>query len=108
VEGLGRRRADGPIRLGEFDAPEVRGRREEFDADARALFAGVTHIDDAAFLVFFGDRIGEDELGAQFERSMKIEQAAVGVDDDGFGALAEIAALGIFAPRAHEDAREDA
>lgn len=108
VEGLGRRRAGGPIRLGKFDAPEVGGGREEFDADARALFAGVTHIDDAAFLVLFGDRIGEDELGAQFERSLKIEQAAVGVDDDGFAVLAEIAALGILAFRAHEDAREDA
>lgn len=91
----------------EFDAPEVRSGGEEFDADARAFFAGVAQIDDAAFLILFGDRIGKDELGAHFERSLKIEQAAVGIDDDGFAVLAEIAALGIFAGRAHTDARED-
>ena len=94
--------------MGKFDAPKMGGGREEFDTDARAFFAGVAHIDDAAFLVLFRDRVGKDELGAQFERSLKIEQAAMGVDDDGLGVLAEIAALGILALRAHEDAREDA
>lgn len=107
MEGLGRG-AGGPILLGKFDAPEVRGGGEEFDADARAFFAGVAHINDAAFLPFLGEGIGEDNLGAQFEGSVKIEQAAVGVDDDGFAVLAETAPLGVFAGRAHMDAREDA
>jgi hypothetical protein len=99
--------AGGPILGGELDTPEVRAGREEFDADARALIGSVSQIDNAAFLLFFCDRIDQDKVGAQFDGLLKVEEATMSVDDNGLTVLAELAAVGIFPCRTDGDARED-
>jgi hypothetical protein len=81
---------------------------KEFDTDTCTLFGGVAEIDDAAFLLFFGDGIDQDDFGTERERFLEIEQAAMGVDDDGLAVLAEFLAIAIFGHSAHGDAGEDA
>jgi len=86
----------------------MRGGREEFDADALTFVGKVANENDAAFLLFFGDRIDQQDVGAHFEFGLHVEQGAVSVDDDGLAILAELAAGGGFARGAHWNAREDA
>ena len=64
LKGWAGRGAVGPILWGEFDTPEVRAWREEFDANSRSLIGSVSQVDDSAFLLFLGDRIDQDEFGA--------------------------------------------
>lgn len=99
--------AAGPVLGSELDAPEVRGGGEEFDADASALFGGVAEVDDAALLLFLGDGIDEDEVGAHFEILVDIKKGAMGVDDDGLAVFVEFLATVIAAGDAHGYAGED-
>ena len=82
--------------------------RKKLDAHTLALLGRITKIDDATFLFFFRDRIGEGNLGPHLQRLIQIEQPAVGVDDDGLTVLAELAPLHIPAAGVHGNAREDA
>jgi len=100
--------AAGPIGGREIHAPEMRGRREEFDADALAFVGKVADKNYSAFLLFFGDRIDQQDVGAHFEFGLHVEQGTVSVDDDGLAILAELAAGGGLARGAHGNAREDA
>ena len=59
---------DGPIGLGEFHAPEVRRRRQKLDAHALATAGILAEVDDAAFLVFLGKRVGDNKLCIVIER----------------------------------------
>jgi len=86
----------------------MRGGREEFDADALALVGKVADKNDAAFLLFFGYRVDQKNVGAEFDFRLHVEQRAMSVDDDGLAVLTEFAALGGLARGAHGNAREDA
>ena len=97
-----------PILLGKFDAPEMRARAEELDADARTLFGGVAEVDDPAFLLFIGRGIDENQLGANFERLVEIEQAAMSVDYNRLALRAEFPAFDVLSGRMDRNAREDA
>jgi len=77
----------------EVDAPEMRGRGEEFDADAEAAVAGVAEENDATLQLFLGFGIDEDEHLAAVHFVLEHEQAAVLVDHQGFADFAEFAAL---------------
>src|SRR5271163_3358889 len=50
-----RDRATWPILRREFDAPEVRAGREEFNSHARAFVGRIAQVDHAALLLFLGD-----------------------------------------------------
>jgi hypothetical protein len=93
---------------GELDAPEMRSRGKEFDTDPRTLFGGVSEVDDAAFLLFFGDRIDEDHFGAQINVGVDVEQAAMGINDDGLAIFLEFPSSVILAGSANRNPREDA
>jgi len=69
------------------------GRGEELDADADAAVAGIAEEDDAAFLLFLGFGIDQDEHFAAVHFVLEHEQAAVLVDHQGFANLAEFAPL---------------
>ena len=106
--GIGATRGNaGPIRLGEFHAPEVRRRRQELDAHALAVARILAEVNDAAFLFLLGERIGEDELRIVIERVGQNEQGAVGVDDDGLAGFAEALAVAVLAGHDHSQAHED-
>ena len=85
----------------------MRGRGEKFNADALTFFTDFAEIDDADFLLFLGGGAAEDEHGAVLDRLIEIEQAAVGIDDDGLAGLAELAAIGILARDPDVNAQED-
>lgn len=97
-----------PILLREFDAPEMRAGAQELDADACAFIGSVPQIDDAALLLFLGDGIDQDEVGAHFEILVDIKKGAMGVDDDGLAVFVEFLATVIAAGDAHGYAGEDA
>src|SRR5712691_538608 len=94
------------IGCGEIHAPEARRGREELDADALAFFIGLAQKDDAALLLFLREGIGEDDQQAVLERLVQINQRAVGVNDNGFAGLAELAAVG-FLSRGHHAKRHE-
>ena len=81
---------------------------EEFDADALAFIGGIAEKNDAAFLLFLREGIGEDEHGVHVERLVQVHQAAVRVDHDGFAGFAEAAIVGILSRDHHAHPHEDA
>src|SRR5215831_7951757 len=85
----------------EFDAPETRTRREKFNSDTHALIRRIAQGDNSAYLLFFGDKIGEDNLGADFHRLVQAKQTPMRVYHDRFGVLAEVLAVGVLARSAH-------
>jgi len=97
-----------PIVLSEFDAPEMRARAEEFDADASAFFRGVAEVDDAAFLLFFSRRIDENQFGAKLERFVQVEQTAMSVDHNRLALSAEFPPFDVLSRRVDRNARKDA
>ena len=97
-----------PIVLSKFDAPEMRARAEEFDADASAFFRGVAEVDDAAFLFFFSRRIDENQFRAKLERFVQVEQTAVSVDNDRLALGAEFPPFDVLPRRVDRNARKDA
>ena len=105
---LARRWPGRPVLRREFDSPEMGAGRGELDAYARALFRSVAQIDDAAFLLFFGDGINEHQIRPEDERFMQVEKTAVRVDHDGLAVFLEFAAFDVYSRGAHGDAREDA
>jgi len=107
VHALGRERR-GPIRLREFEAPEVGARRKKLDAHAGALVRSVAKIDDAALLFFFGDGIDEDEFRSQIEGFLQVKQATVGIHHNGMAGFPEFAAVTAFSLCAHGDPRKHA
>ena len=104
---LARRWPGRPVLRREFDSPEMGAGRGEFDAYARALFRGVAQIDDAAFLLFFGDGINENHIAAEDERFVQVEKPSVRVDYNGLAVFLELAAFHILSRGTHRDARED-
>lgn len=104
LAGGGSRR---PVLGGEFHAPEVRARGEEFDAYPGAFVGCVAKIDDAALLFFFGDGIDENQIAADDQRFVEIEKPTMRVDHDCLAIFAELAAFDIFAGGADGDAREN-
>src|SRR5262252_1744424 len=90
-----------PVVRREFDAPETRARREKFNSDTRALVRRIAQGDNSTYLFFFGDKIGEDNIGADFHRLVKAKQTAMRVYHDRFGVLAEVLAVGVLARSAH-------
>src|SRR5215471_3244089 len=90
-----------PVVGREFDAPKPRARRAKFDSDTRALVRRIAQGDDSTYLLFFGDKIGEDNIGADFHRLVQAKQTAMRIYHDRFGVLAEVLAVGILARSAH-------
>ena len=81
---------------------------KEFNTNASAFIGCVAEIDNAALLLLFSGWIGQDQFGAEFERLVQIEQAAVRIDDNGLTLGAEFAALGVFPGNMHGNPRKDA
>jgi len=107
--GVGATRGDdGPIGLGEFHAPEVRGGRQEFDAHALAFAGILAEVNDAGFLFLLGEWIGYDELRVVIERLRQDEQGAVGVDNDRLAGFAKTPAVAILAGHDHAQAHKNA
>jgi len=103
--GSGRRRGRGaggfPIRGRKFDAPEVRRRGNEFEAEPEAALGGTADVDDAAFLVLFGSGAAQSDQRAHIHLRVEIEEGAVRVDDDRFGLLGELVAANVASGRAN-------
>jgi hypothetical protein len=99
--------ARGPVLRGKLDTPEMRTGGKELEADAGAFVGSVAQIDDAAVLLFFGNRVDEDDFGADSDRLLQVNKATVGVDDDRLCVFAEFAAVHILAASADGDARKD-
>jgi len=55
-----------PVIRREFDAPEPRARREKFNSNTHALVRRIAQGDNSTCLLFFGGKIGEDNIGADF------------------------------------------
>lgn len=98
----------GPIRLGEFHAPEVRGWCQELDADALSVAGILTEVNHAAFLFLLGKGIGDDELRIVVDRVGQNQQGAVRIDDDGLAGLAETLAVVVLAGHDYSEPHEDA
>ena len=86
-----------PVVRREFDAPEPRARREKFNSDTHALVRRIAQGDNSTCLLFFGGKIGEDNIGADFHRLVQEKQTAMRVYHDRFGVLAEFLAVGVLA-----------
>ena len=85
---------------------------EKFDADALAFVGRLSQKDDARFLLFLRERVGEDDDRIHGQRLVQIQEAAVRVDYDGFAGLPEAAIVGIFSghnyTHPHKDPRTSA
>jgi hypothetical protein len=79
--------------VAEIDAPEPRGGSEKFDSDALAALAGVPLINHAAFLFFIRIGVHKDEQFAIIDFVLEKQQAALGVDHNGFAGFLELAAV---------------
>lgn len=99
-----------PIGLGEFNAPEVGRRSEEFDADALALFGIglIAEINNAAFLVFLRKGVRDDEECAHFDGLLSVEKSAMSIDYNRLAGLAELAVQFAFAGHYYTNAHEHA
>jgi hypothetical protein len=97
-----------PILRRKLHSPEMRARREEFHAHARAFFRGVAQIDDPALLLFFGHGVDQHQIAPDLERFMQVEEAAMRVDHDGLAVFLELAASDIFPARADGNPRKNA
>jgi hypothetical protein len=86
----------GPVGGDEIDTPEMWRRGEELKADPLAFIGGVAKKDDAAFLLFLCEWVGNDEYRIHVERLIQVHQAAVRIDHDGLAGLAETAAVGVL------------
>jgi hypothetical protein len=96
----------GPIRAREFDTPESRRRREEFDAHALPLVRIVAEVDHPALLLVLRERIGEDEKGSDLQLLVGIEQGAMRIDNDRFAGVLKSPALMVLAREQHTYAHE--
>jgi hypothetical protein len=96
----------GPIRLGEFEAPKVRARREKLDAYAGAFIRSVTKVDDTALLLFFRDWVDQDKLPPKFKRLLEIKQTPVRIHHNGMAGFTEFAAVAGFSLCPHRDPRK--
>ena len=79
----------------------MRRRRQEFNADALAFVRGLAEKNNTGFLLFLREGIGDDEDGVHGERLVQVDQAAVGVDYDGFAGFTEAAIVGILSRNNH-------
>ena len=96
-----------PVGLGELDAPEVRCGGEEFEANSLAFAGIVAQVDDAAFLLFLGGRIGERQDAAHLQGLVEIDESTVSVDDDGLAEGSEAFGIAILAGHNHADTAKD-
>ena len=76
--------------LFQFQAPEVRRRRQELNSHPLASLDRIAQINYPAFLFFLRLRIGQNEHYAVVHLMLQHEQAAVGIYDHGFAELAEL------------------
>ena len=97
-----------PILLCKFHTPEMRAWREELHSNSCPLIRSISHINDTAFLFFFGGGIHQHKLGAKIEFLLQIEESAVRIDYDGLAVFAKFAACVTLAFGLDRNAREDA
>jgi len=90
-----------PVIRREFDAPKTRAGREKFNSDTHALVRRIAQGDNSTYLLLFGDKIGEDNIGADFHRLVQVKQTTMRIYHDRFGVLAEVLAVGALARSAH-------
>jgi len=81
---------------------------EKLEPYALAFIVGISEKDDAAFLLFLRERIGENDHRVHVERLIKVDQAAVRIDYDRFASLAEAPAVGILSGGDHAHLHEHA
>jgi hypothetical protein len=81
---------------------------EKFDANALAFVRSIPDENDAGFLLFLRKGVGDNDDGIHVHRLIQVQQAAVGIDDDGFAGFAEAAIVRIFSGHNHTNAHEDA
>ena len=96
-----------PVLRREFDAPEVRARREKFNSHACALFRGIAQVDHAAFLLFFGDGVDKHHFRANLKLFLQVEEASVGVNHDRLAIFAKFLSQDVPTRRAYGNSREN-
>ena len=79
---------------------------KEFKAYALPLIGSVAEKDDAAFLLFLGEWIGENDHRIHVERLIEIEQSTVRIDYNGLAGFAETPAVCILSRSNHADPHE--
>jgi hypothetical protein len=84
----------------------MRRGRKKFDADALAFVGGFPEKDDARFLLFLREGIGEDDYRVHGQRLIQVHQAAMRIDHDGFAGLAEAAIVGVLSRYDHTHPHE--
>ena len=108
LSGVGATRGNaGPIRLGEFHAPEVGRRRQELDADSLAFARILAQVNDAALLFLLREGIGDDKFRIVIDRVRENEKGAVSADDDGLAGFAEALAVVVLAGHDHFQPHKD-
>jgi len=55
-----------PVVRRKLGAPKTRAGREKFNTDTHALFRRIAQGNNSTYLLFSGDKIGEDNIGADF------------------------------------------
>jgi hypothetical protein len=56
-----------PVIRREFDAPKTWARREKFNSDTDASVRRIAQGDNSTCLLFFGGKIGEHDIGVDFD-----------------------------------------
>src|SRR5262249_39899407 len=91
----------------EVHSPEMRRRRQKFNADALAPIAWFTQENDAAFLLFLRSRIFEDKHFAVFNLVLEQQQTTVRVHHHGLASFAELLPVVVLPRRLHRHPAED-
>jgi len=89
--------------LFQFQAPEVRRRRQKFNSHPLASLHWIAQINHSAFLFFLRLRISQNEHYAVVHLMLQHEKAAVGIDDHGFAELSELFSVMSAALRLHSN-----
>jgi len=102
-----RDRATWPILRREFDAPEVRAGREEFNSHARALFRSIAQVNHAALLLFLGDWVYEHHVRSNLKFFLQVQKATVGVNHDRLAIFTKFLSQDVPTRRANGNSSEN-
>jgi len=86
----------------------MRRRRKKLNADALAFFREVAKKNHAAFLLFFGHGVDQNDVRAHFHFRLHVKQRAVSIHHDGLAVLTEFTAYSRLPSSTHRNACEDA
>jgi hypothetical protein len=95
-----------PILWREFDAPEMRARREKFYPHAGTLLRSIAQVDHAALLLFLRDRVYEHHVRANLKLFLQVQKASVGVNHDRLAIFAKFLSQDVPTRRANGNSSE--